>query len=359
MAEQAFDVFLCHNSEDKPAVIEVAQQLQQHGIRPWLDVWELQPGAIWQFALEHQIENIGAATVFVGQQGLGPWQNEEIYAFLQEFIRRKCPVIPVMLLDAPQQPRLPIFLRNRHWVDFRLQEPDPIVQLVWGITGERPATALNTAASISVVDTEDIQDTSTNSEIEALRQELELLRSQYGAELASPEKIQIPSDNSEIEEDLSSEKGVDYRRLRDLLKAGQWKEADQETADPMLEAITIENWLDATIDDLLNFPCADLKTINRLWVDCSDGRFGFSVQKEIYVQCGARLEDNSPGIQIWHRLCDRAGWRTSGSYIGYPEEVVFDTSAPQGHLPLYSLGFGWFGVWLCYLSSRTETCELQ
>jgi len=27
MMEQQFDVFLCHNSEDKPAVIQIAQQL--------------------------------------------------------------------------------------------------------------------------------------------------------------------------------------------------------------------------------------------------------------------------------------------------------------------------------------------
>jgi hypothetical protein len=108
MAEQQFDVFLCHNSEDKPAVMEIAQQLRQNGLKPWLDLWELRPGSIWQFVLEQQIENIGAAAVFVGRQGLGPWQEQEIYAFLQEFMRRKCPVIPVLLSDAPQQPRLPI-----------------------------------------------------------------------------------------------------------------------------------------------------------------------------------------------------------------------------------------------------------
>ncbi|WP_204137331.1 toll/interleukin-1 receptor domain-containing protein [Halomicronema sp. CCY15110] len=150
MADQQFDVFLCHNSEDKPAVIEIAQQLQQNNLKPWLDVWELQPGAIWQFALEQQIESIGAAAVFVGQQGLGPWQSEEIYAFLQEFIQRGCPVIPVMLPNVPKQPRLPIFLKNRHWVDFRLQDPDPLVQLVWGVTGIKPGNEkLKTAQTIS------------------------------------------------------------------------------------------------------------------------------------------------------------------------------------------------------------------
>jgi hypothetical protein len=34
---EIFDVFLCHNSEDKPAVREIAQQLVREGITPWLD----------------------------------------------------------------------------------------------------------------------------------------------------------------------------------------------------------------------------------------------------------------------------------------------------------------------------------
>ena len=36
------------------------------------------------------------------------------------------------------QPELPPFLARNTWVDFRLADPDPFAQLVWGITGERP-----------------------------------------------------------------------------------------------------------------------------------------------------------------------------------------------------------------------------
>jgi hypothetical protein len=32
-----FDVFLCHNSEDKPAVRDISRQLVREGINPWLD----------------------------------------------------------------------------------------------------------------------------------------------------------------------------------------------------------------------------------------------------------------------------------------------------------------------------------
>ena len=32
-----------------------------------------------------------------------------------------------------------------------------------------------------------------------------------------------------------------------------------------------------------NFPCDDLRTIDQLWVHYSNGKFGFSVQKKIYM----------------------------------------------------------------------------
>ncbi|MDJ0618923.1 MAG: toll/interleukin-1 receptor domain-containing protein [Calothrix sp. MO_192.B10] len=51
-----FDVFLCHNSQDKPEVEKIAKELQKQGITPWLDKWELRPGFPWQRELETQIE---------------------------------------------------------------------------------------------------------------------------------------------------------------------------------------------------------------------------------------------------------------------------------------------------------------
>jgi len=133
-----FDVFLCHHSADKPAVKRVAQLLKEKGILPWLDIWELPPGQPWQPLLERQIESIKAAAVFIGSTGLGPWQEQEIHAFLRAFVKRKVPVIPVMLIDAPAQPELPAFLEGMVWVDFRSTDPDPLAMLIWGITGNRP-----------------------------------------------------------------------------------------------------------------------------------------------------------------------------------------------------------------------------
>ncbi|MEH2182973.1 TIR domain-containing protein [Nostoc sp.] len=146
-----FDVFLCHNSEDKPAVIKIAQKLRELGILPWFDQWELRPGFSWQKSLEMQIEQIKSAAVFVGKSGVGPWQEMELRAFLEEFVHRGLPVIPVLLPDAPSFVELPVFLRGITWVDFREEDSEEIAlrRLIWGITGTNPSSNLIEIESVS------------------------------------------------------------------------------------------------------------------------------------------------------------------------------------------------------------------
>ncbi len=132
-----FDVFLCHNNKDKPAVKAVGEKLKEYGILPWLDEWELPPGRPWQPLLEKQIDKIKAAAVFVSKNDMGPWQKQELYAFLNEFVNRGCPVIPVILPGSRKVPELPIFLKGMTWVDFRDQDSDALKRLIWGITGQR------------------------------------------------------------------------------------------------------------------------------------------------------------------------------------------------------------------------------
>ncbi|MEH2450738.1 toll/interleukin-1 receptor domain-containing protein [Nostoc sp.] len=37
MHQSQFDVFLTHNSLDKPEVRAIAEELKQHNLKPWLD----------------------------------------------------------------------------------------------------------------------------------------------------------------------------------------------------------------------------------------------------------------------------------------------------------------------------------
>jgi uncharacterized caspase-like protein len=160
---------------------------------------------------------------------------------------------------------------------------------------------------------------------------------------------------------LKSERGVDYTQLRDLLATGKWKEADQETANKMLEAGRKEDgWL--TVEDIDQFPCEDLHTIDQLWIKYSNGRFGFSVQKRIYESLGGTSEYDD---KIWKAFGDHVGWRVNKERLYY-KDLKFNTKAPEGHLPggggmIVCVAWGW-GEWLLgvvlLLFSRVENCKL-
>jgi GTPase SAR1 family protein len=134
-----YDVFMCHSSADKPEVKEIAERLKERGILPWLDECAIRPGFSWQDELERQIQNIRSAAVFISTDNLGPWQRVEEMAFLRQFVERSCPVIPVILSSYKNigKPKFSALLGGMKSVDFRKKDPDPLNQLIWGITGAR------------------------------------------------------------------------------------------------------------------------------------------------------------------------------------------------------------------------------
>ncbi|NJO74991.1 MAG: hypothetical protein HC833_15220 [Leptolyngbyaceae cyanobacterium RM1_406_9] len=145
----------------------------------------------------------------------------------------------------------------------------------------------------------------------------------------TPPPTPNPPTESEDDVPLESERGIDYHELQDLLSAGNWEAADQETAKQMLEAMGKDSWWEVEREDLLNFPCKDLKTIDRLWVKYSGGQFGFSVQKEIYLECGGVL-DGQYHEKAFEKFGDRVGWRDNRKWVF---NVTYSTSSPKGHLP--------------------------
>lgn len=134
-----FNVFLSHNSKDKPAVRELKKLLAAERVTVWLDEDELRPGMPWQQLLESGIRASGSVAVLVGKDGHGPWEDEEMRAALALAVRDKRPVIPVLLPGASAEPELPMLLSNRTWVDLRPGfTKDGLAKLIWGITGKKP-----------------------------------------------------------------------------------------------------------------------------------------------------------------------------------------------------------------------------
>jgi hypothetical protein len=158
-------------------------------------------------------------------------------------------------------------------------------------------------------------------------------RQEVEAQLQRQGQVQPPVREPQSSGDvpLVSAVGVDYTKLRDLLVAKDWKEADLETEKRMLEVAGRESqgWLE--VEDVGNFPCQDLGTIDKLWVKYSDGKFGFSVQKQIYQDLGGTKDFD---YEVWESFGDKVGWRKGGSWLDY-SDLTFSEGHYMGHLPCH------------------------
>jgi hypothetical protein len=151
-----YDVFLCHNDADHPAVESLARRLVQAGLQPWLDEWNLVPGEAWQPAIERALDECQTCVVFVGPSGISPWQHEEMRAAIEQRIgaarerglgESAFRVIPVLLPGAErgERSKLPPFLAAATWVEFRsalreggLDDGKAFHHLLAGIRGVAP-----------------------------------------------------------------------------------------------------------------------------------------------------------------------------------------------------------------------------
>jgi tetratricopeptide (TPR) repeat protein len=156
-------------------------------------------------------------------------------------------------------------------------------------------------------------------------------------EATPPVTTPPPTPSSEIP--LLSSRGINYTKLRDLLAQGQWKKADQETTALLLRVSNREkeDWL--RDEDVKNLSCEDLRTMDRLWVAYSQGKFGFSIQREIYQSLGGTSEYNG---DVSNKFGERVGWVTEekdgwGGDWKF-NDLTFDLNAKQGHLPAFSGG---------------------
>jgi len=116
--------------------------------------------------------------------------------------------------------------------------------------------------------------------------------------------------------------GLDFDRLQNLLTESQWQAADEETKAIMLKATDRESegYLRAKDIDLL--PYKVIGTIDKLWLQHSNNRFGFTVQKRIWLSAS----------QNYTEFGDLVGWHVKGCWLN-KSEIDFSDRAKSGHLP--------------------------
>lgn len=115
--KQTYDVFLSYNSLDRPAVLHVAEALEERGCSCFLDQWYLKPGRNWVESLEQALAVSHSAAVFIGPSEMGRWQQKERAWLLdRQASEGRFAVVPVLLPGC--EPPLG-FLGQLMWIDLR------------------------------------------------------------------------------------------------------------------------------------------------------------------------------------------------------------------------------------------------
>lgn len=128
---------------------------------------------------------------------------------------------------------------------------------------------------------------------------------------------------------LESSKDINYNPLYKALANQNFKQANILTGIYLNKLVGIEpsskrQWLYFT--DIHKIPSKDLKTIDKLWCTYSKGKFGYSIQRKLWIN------NNKEWSKFWRVI----GWENNNKLIRYPNDFIWNTSAPIGHLPLWN-----------------------
>nr|YP_010619388.1 hypothetical protein PN189_pgp182 [Xiphosiphonia pinnulata]WAX03401.1 hypothetical protein [Xiphosiphonia pinnulata] len=124
-------------------------------------------------------------------------------------------------------------------------------------------------------------------------------------------------------------KHINYQNLQNLLINKEFEEADKLTQKCLCEIVEVKtknkkSWLYFT--DIQFISKEDLFTLDLLWKIYSKGKFGFSVQKKIWINNNKK----------WDKLWEKIQWLQEGTMKRYPQEFMWTIDAPEGHLPLFN-----------------------
>lgn len=149
--------------------------------------------------------------------------------------------------------------------------------------------------------------------------------------LSGPSPTSTTSKPSTVDLDtvaLESEVGMDYTALKEHLKEKDFRKADDETRALLIklagEGAVQRNWV--YFSEVKSISVKDLRTLDNLWKTASNGKFGYSVQKEIWIQNSKR----------WGKFFKQIDWTQgeNNNYRKWPMEFTYSMDAVKGHLPL-------------------------
>ena len=175
-------------------------------------------------------------------------------------------------------------------------------------------------------------------------------------EFLKSDRTPFAQTNSEQNRDRSDILFHDGDRLEQLLNLGNFKDADLETKRLLLALVNREREGYLLATDVSQISPQAVRAIDRLWVQASNGRFGFSVQRALWQQLGCKSSGNMHTQTISeNKLGEFVRWRVGGRWLSQWDDFNCDLNSPPGSLPRayifglngwWSFSNGWTGYFL-------------
>ncbi|NEO31517.1 MAG: GUN4 domain-containing protein [Symploca sp. SIO3C6] len=149
-----------------------------------------------------------------------------------------------------------------------------------------------------------------------------------------------------------------YQSLQNYLESGNWFEADKETIKLIQDIAGQTDLEELSPNDIKKFPCNGLRVIDKLWHTHSKGRFGFSVQLQIYQSLGGNLDTTiEQNQEIVEKFGEQVGWRANKKWLKC-SDLDYSLKAPVGCHPSRWWNSPYGSKMTNYFLSRLMTCEL-
>jgi uncharacterized caspase-like protein len=158
-----------------------------------------------------------------------------------------------------------------------------------------------------------------------------------------PDSIPVSKVTSSNDNSLDQE--IDYTKLKSMLEMQNWKEADNETYRLILQVVgrEAEHWFAAK--DQSKLPRIVISTINQLWVENSDRKFGFSIQQQIWCSDDVGGQPGKFDRSVFRKFGDRVGWRRNNDWLLEYGDFDFSLGARAGHLPSFGYAIQQWDRW--------------
>jgi len=159
-------------------------------------------------------------------------------------------------------------------------------------------------------------------------QELKQTQEQIKKRVAS---IQLADEDINIYSELS------FLLNNENLDNETWEKADRETINIIFNLTDSQDEsFSGYKDDFNKISCLDLLKIDLLWLKASNNRFGFSVQRKIWLKKlrVERLEENQfRNVKNLQHFGTTVKWYENNELLKNRDYYNFSLDAPYGHLP--------------------------